>query len=347
MGYITIESLRNTTKELLIAWDVPEDQANIITDTIVYAHQREKHAHGITRMQIYRKKMDEGNMPPDTQVKLITDCPALAVMQCNNGFGQVAAYEGMKLCIKKARQLGIAAVFISDSNNFGVAGYFGEMAANEGLVGIVITASGPAVTPPGGEKSIFGTNPVCFAFPAPEGNIVLDMAISEAARGKIRLAEKNNEKIPYGWAVDKDGNPTDDPKKALEGNMLAIGGVKGFGLAMSFDILAGLLSGSAFGGDIKTLAASDGPSRHGHMLLAIDIKQIMPMDEYNTKIVELIENLKSCGKPGVIKFPGEQSLEKAKANQKMIYLSNKQIEEYNVMAEHYKIANRLIMNKED
>lgn len=335
MGYITIDSLRSTTEALLVTWGVPANQADIITDTIVYAHTHEKHTHGITRMSIYKKKMDEGNMAADTCLVTKVDVSALTVLQNNNGFGQVAAYEGMKLCIQKARKCGIAAALISDSNNFGVTGYFGELAAKEGMVGIVITSSGPAVAPPGGEKAIFGTNPVCCAFPAPDENIVLDMAISEAARGKIRLALKNGEKIPFGWAVDKDGNPTDDPASALEGNMLAIGGVKGFGLAMSIDILAGLLSGSAFGGDIKPLAASDGPSRHGHMLMAIDIDQIMSRGEYEKKIAQLIANVKACGQPGVIQMPGERSAKKAKNNQFAVLINDKQIADYNALAEQY------------
>ena len=335
MGYVTVESLRNTTEALLRTWSVPEEQAAIIADTVVYAHTHEKHTHGITRMSIYRKKMDEGNMAADTRLTTKIDAPALAVLQSNNGFGQVAAYEGMKRCMEKARNTGVAAVFISDSNNFGVTGYFGEIAAREGMVGIVITSSGPAVAPLGGVRSIFGTNPICCAFPAPEGNIVLDMAISEAARGKIRLAQKNGEKIPFGWAVDKDGNPTDDPTRALEGNMLAIGGVKGFGLAMSIDILAGLLSGSAFGGGTKPLAASDGPSRHGHMLMAINIGQMMEREEYDSKITQLIANVKACGQPGMIQMPGERSAKKAEKNRYAVSLNDKQITDYNALAEQY------------
>ncbi|MCD8150489.1 MAG: Ldh family oxidoreductase [Clostridiales bacterium] len=345
MAYITIDSLRKTTNELLETWGVPRCQAEIITDTIVYAHTHEKHTHGITRMPIYKKKIEEGNMSAETTLERKVDLPSLTVLRCNNGFGQVAACQGMKICIEKARSTGMAAVFISDSNNFGVAGYFGEMAAREGMVGIVITASGPAIAPMGGEKAIFGTNPVCFAFPASEENIILDMAITEAARGKIRLAEKNGEKIPTNWAVDKEGNPTDDPAKALEGTMLAIGGVKGFGLAMSFDILAGLMSGSAFGGNIKTLAASDGPSRHGHMLVAIDLRQMMSPEEYNRKISELISNVKLCGKPGAIMMPGERSAAKARKNRETVLLDDRQIRNYNQLAADCLISNQLVSVK--
>lgn len=341
MSYITIESLRKTTQELLEKWQVPVEQAKIVTDTIVYAHVHEKHTHGITRMPIYEKKMRLGMMPRDTKVEKISDTVSMTVFDCNNGFGQVSADIAMHNCIEKAKETGVGISFVRNSNNFGVAGYFGEMAADENMVGMVVTSSGPAVAPPGAKKAIFGTNPICYAFPSKSGNIVLDMAITEAARGKIRLAEKNGEKIPFGWAVDKDGNPTDDPTEALKGNMLAIGGIKGFGLAMSIDIMAGLLSGSAFGGEIKPLGAENEPSRHGHMMLAIDISKLMTLEEYDMKIEQLIAAVKECGEPGTIHIPGEQSGKMQLKNKDKVELKDKQIEDYNKLAEQFEVANRL------
>lgn len=341
MSYVSIKSLEQSVKAVLMKLEVPLEQADIITATIVYAHAHEKHTHGITRIPIYEKKIANNLLTADTSVTKVLETPVMTVLDCNNGFGQVAAYKAMKEAMDKAQINGIGAVFVRNSNNFGVAGFFGEIAANENMVGIVITSSGPAIVPEGGNKSIFGTNPICCAFPAPEGNVVLDMAISAAARGKIRLAKINGEKIPLGWAVDKDGNPTDNPDKALEGNMLAIGGVKGFGLAMSIDILAGLLSGSAFGGNIKPLGAEDGYSRHGHMMLVIDIKQLMSISEYEEKISDFIKNIKACGEPGKIYMPGERSRLKALKNREAVELKDKQIDDFNILVERLGVDNRL------
>lgn len=329
MAKITIKSLTDNTKALLLKWGVPSRQADIITDTIVYAHQHEKHTHGITRLPIYKKKIDQGWLTPNTSPVITTDFAAISALDCNNGFGQVVAEQAMTLAIEKASLYGIGAIFVSNSNNFGVAGYFGEIAANAGMVGMVLTASAPAIAPEGGHKSIFGTNPICVAYPSENGNYVLDMAISAAARGKIRLAEKNGEKIPFGWAVDKYGNPTDDPTAALAGNMLAIGGVKGFGLAMVADLLAGLLSGSSFGGNIKPLACETDYSHHGHLFVAINIEKLMPRDEYNLKINEFVNNIKACGEPGAISIPGERSHNKALANSECVELKQKQIDDFN------------------
>ncbi len=329
MAKISISELKEATHALLLAWGVPLMQADIITDTIVYAHQHEKHTHGITRLPIYKKKIDNGLMSANTEVKTVKDFAAISIVDCKNGFGQVVAVESMKKAIEKAKTYGIGAVFVRNSNNFGVAGYFGEIAANAGMYGMVMTASAPAIAPEGGQKSIFGTNPICCAFPTPNGNVVLDMAISAAARGKIRLAEKNGEKIPFGWAVDKNGHPTDSPTAALEGNMLAIGGVKGFGLSMVADMLCGLLSGSSFGGEIKPLACQEAPSRHGHLFIALNIGQLMSENEYQEKIVAFEKNIKACGKDGEIFLPGERSRIKAHNNKLYVELKQKQVDDFN------------------
>lgn len=341
MAKVSIKSLTENTKALLLKWGVPSIQAEITTDTIVYAHKHEKHTHGISRLPIYKKKIAQGWLTPNTSPRIITDFAAISVIDCNNGFGQVVAEQSMVLAVEKAAQYGIGAVFVANSNNFGVAGYFGEIAANAGMVGMVLTASAPAIAPEGGHKSIFGTNPICVAYPSEDGNYVLDMAISAAARGKIRLAEKNGEKIPFGWAVDKDGNPTNDPTAAIAGNMLAIGGVKGFGLAMVADLLAGLLSGSAFGGNIKPLACETDYSRHGHLFVAVNIEKLMSKDEYNLKIREFVNNVKSCGEPGAISIPGERSRNKALANSESVELKQKQIDDFNQLLSENEINESL------
>lgn len=329
MAYVKIDDLRVKTAVLLGKWKIPLSAARLIADTIIYAHQHEKHTHGITRLPIYKRKIDQGWMSSDTPPSVVIDFAALAVTDGHDGFGQVIADFSMRLAIEKAHKFGVGIVFARNSNNFGVAGYFGNIALEAGMVGCVITASAPAIAPEGGTKSIFGTNPYCFAFPSSEGGCILDMAVSAAARGKVRLAQKQGEKIPLGWAVDKNGMPTTDPAAALLGNMLGIGGVKGFGLAMVADIFGGLLSGSSFGGDIKPLACETAPSRHGHFFMAIDISKLMPKDVYEQKMSELIHNIKACGEPGRIWIPGERSRLKADANVESVGIADKLINDFN------------------
>lgn len=335
MSLIKTTYLLESSTRLLMSWGVPQQQAQLIADTIVYAHTHEKHTHGITRLPIYKQKIDNGLMSPNTKVDFVLEKGAISVLDCNDGFGQVVGVDAAMRAVEHAKQFGIGVVFVRNSNNFGVEGYFGDMIANAGMYGCVLTASAPAIAPEGGTRSIFGTNPICCAFPTPEGNVVLDMAVSAAARGKIRLAQKNGEKIPFGWAVDASGNPTDDPSKALLGNMIAIGGVKGFGLAMMVDFLAGMLSGSAFGGDIKPLATENAPSRHGHCFLAIDIKALMSEDEYEKKVRTFIHNVKACGEDGKISLPGERSRIKSEKNNDEVEIKDKQLEDYFALLKQY------------
>lgn len=326
---VSLVDIKKTSMEALSLLGVPEKQAEIITNTIIYAHMHEKHTHGISRMSIYEKKIRNGWMSANTRLETCISTPGITVLDAHDGFGQVAALEAMRLAVEKARQTGIAATFVRNSNNFGVAGYFGNYAAEQRMIGIVYTSSAPAIAPEGGVRPIFGTNPMCYAFPNEPANIILDMAVSAAARGKVRLAAQLGETIPFGWAVDAEGKPTNDPTEALKGNMLAIGGVKGFGLAMVCDLLAGMMSGSAFGGDIKPLGTEDGQSRHGHMTVAIDIEQLMPYDTYRKKMAEFVNKVKACGQSGAIQLPGENSFNKALKNHVSVEIADKQVEAYN------------------
>lgn len=334
MAFIQVLELRKMTAGILQKCDVPVEQADIIADTVVYAHIHGKETHGITRLPIYVRKIKEGLMKADTNPVIKMETPVVCVLDAQDGFGQIAAYEGMKRCIENAGKFGIGACGVCNSNNFGVAAYFAEMAVKRGMVGMVASASAPAIAPTGGKKPLFGTNPICIGFPVRKGKapIILDMAASEAARGKIRLAQKNEEKIPFGWALDEDGRPTNDPAEALAGTMVPIGGYKGYGIALAVDILCGLLTGSAFGGEIKPLNDPDAPSRQGHVMMAIDISKLMPYESYLGRVDVLAENIYACGEPGMIRVPGERSYFLSQHNCKDVEIREKQMRDFRQLA---------------
>jgi len=343
MTLVSLSDIKCVSEELLIYSGVSKKDAEIISDTIVYAHKRGKDTHGIIRVPIYLNKIKNKLMSPETKNKLIKENSIISVIDATHGFGQVAAFEGMKIAIEKAKKNGIGLVGIKNSNNFGTAGYFAEMAAKENMIGLVMGNSSPAIAPWGGEKPVFGTNPLAFAAPGGKNfpNIILDMATSVAARGKIRLAKKNNEKIPLGWAIDETGNPTDDPVKALMGSMLPIGEHKGYGLSLMIDILAGLLTGSAFGGDVKPLNTKEGFSKFGHLLIVLNTEFFMSKNDYNEKIAVLIQNVKNSGDPNKVFLPGENSYKKAKENNLFVKLTENQIKEINLLAEELNIKCKL------
>lgn len=320
---------------LLINAGVPERQAEVIVASIIYAHQVGKGTHGLGRVPLYLKKIDCGYMSAVTGEALVKDTPVVAVMDAAHGFGQVAATNAMQLCIEKARMYGIGVVGVRNSNNFGTAGFIAEQATKHDQIGIVFGNAGPAIAPTGGFKTLFGTNPLGIAFPNPAGEypISLDMATSAVARGKIRQAAKNGEKIPFGWALDGSGQPTDDPHAALKGSMVPMGAHKGYGLSLAIDILAGLLPGAAFGGDVKPLSDMSDYSKYGHLCLSINISHFMSLSEWSEKIDMLVGNIRMCGDPEKIKTPGQASFENKGKNKEFITLKSSVIREMEVTME--------------
>ena len=158
------------------------------------------------------------------------------------------------------------------------------------------------------------------------------MACSNAARGKVRLAAKNGEKIPHGWAVDENGNDTTDPNEALKGSMIAMGGYKGYGLAICVDLLAGMLTGSGFAGEVKNLNHPTEISRYGHFIIALNLQSFLSEYEYKTKLNYFIRKLRSCGEEGKVLYPGEKSFLQAKKNEMVIEIKDNMIIDLNELA---------------
>ena len=331
---ITIESLSAVTEETLSLVGVDEQSINIILDTILFANRRGNATHGVGRLPLYVKKIQAGHFNPKDEVEKVSDLGAIALFDAHNGFGQVAGNHAMKLAIEKAKKYGIAAVGVCNSNNFGMAGYFGNMAAKENCAAMIYANAAPAIAPTGGNKTIFGTNPLCHAFPGIDDlePIILDMATTVAARGKIRLAAKNGERIPLDWAIGPDGQPTDDPNEALKGALLPIGGYKGYGLSMFVDLLAGLLTGSSYAGNVKNLSKMDEDSGNGHLFILIDVQKFMTEDELRARLQNFRSAVKNCGEPGHIRMPGERGYISFDEHEKSVELSIKQIEEVNEIA---------------
>lgn len=337
---VKVEDIRKISEEILIKAGVPVEHAQIVADTIVYAHIRGKHTHGLGRMHIYLRKIKENLMTADTPIEVLNDTGAIYHIDAHHGFGQVAAYYAMEEAIKRAKDYGIGFAAVKDSNNFGTAGYFAKMASEKHMIGMVFGNSAPAIAPAGGDKALFGTNPLSMSMPleTEECPFIFDMATSVAARGKIRLAAKNGENIPEGWALDKNGNPTTNAEEALEGSMLPIGGYKGVGLSMMVDVLAGMLSGAAFAGDVKGLNHKTDLSRYGHAIIAIDIEKFMGWEEYLKRAEYFHTRVHECGG----ELPGEGSYKKSVENAEYVEIPDKQAIEISNIAEECQIELRLV-----
>lgn len=337
---VSVSSIRDISQAILRASGVPDSHAAVIADTIVYAHIRGKHTHGLGRVSIYLRKIRDGLMTADTPLEVLRDDGAVYHVDAHHGFGQVAAADAMEHAIEKARAFGIGFALVKDSNNFGTAGYFTKLAADNHMAGLVFANSAPAIAPTGGHKSLFGTNPLSMAFPTaqPDCPFIFDMATSVAARGKIRLAAKNGTPIPEGWALDAQGQPTTDAEAALEGSMVPIGGYKGVGLSMMIDVLAGMLSGAAFAGDVKGLNHKTELSRYGHAMIAIDITKFMDWETYLERVSYFTGRVHEYGG----ELPGEHSYQTAVKNTRQVDIPDKQAKEINEIAESLQLSLRLV-----
>lgn len=342
---VTIESVRNLVLETLSKSGVNIRDAETILSSILFANERGVATHGIGRLPLYIHKIASGHYNPRNEVEILLDKNAYALLDAHNCFGQVAANKATKMGIEKAKEFGISVVGVRNSNNFGTAGYFGDMAARKGCAAMVFANAAPAIAPTGGNKTIFGTNPLCFAFPGIDGYdpVLLDMATTVVARGKIRLAAKNGEKIPLDWAIGPDGEPTDDPVIALQGSLLPIGGYKGYGLSLFVDIFAGLLTGSHFAGDVKNLSNMGQDSGNGHLFVFIDVLKFMSEKELGERVAHFYSSVKSCGDDGKVFMPGEIEYRRMHDNPECIIISSKQFEDVNTVAEEIQAQSRLLV----
>lgn len=343
---VSIDSLNRVVIDVLTKVGVSKEDANIILDTILFANRRGVATHGVGRLPLYVHKIAAGHYNPKNEIEVLADNAAYALLDAHNGFGQVVAYKATKMAIEKAKKYGIAVVGVRNSNNFGTAGYFGDMAAREGCAAMVYANAAPAIAPTGGNKTIFGTNPLCYAYPGDENHnpILLDMATTIAARGKIRLAAKNGEKIPLDWAIGPDGQPTDDPNVALKGSLLPIGGYKGYGLSMFVDIFAGMLTGSHYAGGVKNLSKMDEDSGNGHLFVVIDLDKFMSADDKRERIAHFYDAVMDCGEKGKIFMPGEIEYNKLRQSKNSILISQKQFDEVNAVAQEVGSSQSLLCN---
>ncbi|ENN95857.1 malate dehydrogenase [Methanocaldococcus villosus KIN24-T80] len=300
------EKAKKLIIDVLKRYDVPKEDAEIVSDVLIEADLKGFSSHGIGRFPQYIKGLKLKNINPKPNIKIIKDKKATAVIDGDLGFGQVVAKKAMDLAIDKAKDYGISAVATVNSNHFGIAGYYAEMAMKNDMVGIVITNTEPAMAPYGGTEKILGTNPIAIAFRGNKYKFSLDMATASIARGKIFEALRKGEKIPFGCAVDKDGNITDDPKKALEGSILPFGGAKGYGLALAIEMLSAI-GGAEVGKGVKGTANPEERCTKGDLFVVINPDFFMGKEEFKKKVDKLMEEIKTSKpmKDHEILIPGE------------------------------------------
>ncbi len=293
---VAADRLRPFVARLFAAHGVPEADAGTVAEILVEADLRGVESHGTTRIAGYLSMMRLGLLNPRPKVELLRDTPSTAMLEGDRAFGMVVAKRAMQMAIDKARTVGIACVTARNVTHTGLVGFYPMMAARAGLIGLAMN-NGPTILPPfGGITPTYATNPFAAAFPAQEREpIVLDMATSVVAGGKLRLAAKKGKPIPPGWALDRHGVPTSDPDEAIfHGFMQWAGGYKGFGLATVVEVLGGILSGGLFGTDVPPMKTfGQEPLTTSAFYLAINPEHFMPLDEFRLRVDRLIGMVKA------------------------------------------------------
>lgn len=288
---------------------VREADAALVADSLVQADLWGHQSHGVMRTFWYATRMRSGATRIDAAPEVVLDAGALAVIDGRDGIGQVVADVAMRQAVERARSHGVGLVSVRASGHFGTAMYFTRRAAQAGCVGLLTTNASPAMAPWGGRGKLVGNNPWSLAAPAGRyPPMMLDIANTAVARGKLYLAQKRGEAIPLGWASDAEGRPTTDPAAGIAGDILPFGGHKGYAVSVMMDVLSGVLSGSGFGPEITGPYRPDGRSRVGHLALAVDIARIRPLAAFEADMERMIEGLRASPRAAgvdAIFYPGE------------------------------------------
>ena len=309
--------------------------AQVIAETLVTTDMFGVTSHGTKNLLNYILKMQAGGLNPHAEPTVEAQGLAWAIINGNRGMGMVSSVCAMKLAIAKAASAGIAYVGVKNSCHFGAAGYYANLAAKQGLIGLSMSNGDPVMTIPNSSGVAIGNNPFSFAAPLKNGkSVFLDIALSNVAALKVISAKEKGEKVPKEWLVDADGNPTDDPSDfPNDSHLCPMAAHKGYGFAVMVELLASVLTGSGMLGDVKSWNLDMAtPNNVGHAFIAIDIAQIMPMGLFEDRMERLaneLHNARKAKNANQIYLPGELDWEKYDAASK-----NGQLVLTEVMAEN-------------
>ncbi|HUP97309.1 MAG TPA: Ldh family oxidoreductase [Usitatibacter sp.] len=270
--------------------------------------------HGVLRLESYGERVDAGAIDPRAAPMVESVAPAVARLDGNGAIGPLAGMRALEGAMARARELGVGLALVRNGNHFGAIAPYCYLAAAEGFATIIGSNASTTVAPTGGREERLGNNPLGIGVPRPGADpVILDMAMSVVARGKIRAAAKRGESIPATWATDRAGRPTTDPAAALEGFLLPFGGYKGYGLALMVDLLAGVLSGGAYLTHVKSWMDASAPGNLGHFFLAIDTRRLGSGEWLAQRVGDfaaIVHGTPRADPAIAVRLPGEIEMEK-------------------------------------
>jgi L-2-hydroxycarboxylate dehydrogenase (NAD+) len=302
-----IERLREFSTRVFAHFGVPEPDAALAADVLATSDLRGIDSHGVARLHTYFDMLAFGRINPRPAMKVVRQTPSTATLDGDNGLGLVIGPKANEIAIEKALNVGSGWVSVSNTNHFGIAGYYPLQALRDDLIGWAMTNSSKLVAPLWGAERMLGTNPIAIAFPGlEEPPIVIDMATSATAYGKIEIAQRKGQPLAAGWAVDRSGEVTLDPRAMIDGGALSAlggdrdhGGHKGFCLSAMVDILSSVLSGANWGPFVPPFALrQEIPAQKvgkgiGHFFGALQIAGFIDPDEFKRQIDHWIRTFRA------------------------------------------------------
>ncbi len=350
---VSESTLRSFTQNIFLAMGCSEEHAALSADVLLQADLRGIDSHGVARLVGYVRLWEKKRINAKPNITIVHETATTATVDGDAGLGLVVAPFAMQLAIKKAEQYGSGWVSVRNSNHFGIAGYHALMAVEKAMIGFAMTNASPLVSPTFSNERLLGTNPMCYAFPAGKyPPVVVDMATSAAANGKLEIAQRLGKQVPEGWIQDASGNYTTDPHALKKGGALLPlgsdrehGSHKGFGLSATVDILSAVLSGANYGPWVPPFVAflepPDDPVGKGigHFVGAMRVDGFRPADEFKEHMDNWISRFKSASTidpSQKVIIPGEPELQaEAERRQKGIPLVDEVVKDLNGLAEKF------------
>lgn len=270
------DELNGLAIKALQSYGLTQEHAERTAEILVLADMFGLHTHGVSRVQSYGERLDIGGINSQADIKVERCSAAISKVEGDNAIGPLVGQIALGQAMSQARETGVGAVFARGSNHFGPVSPYSFIAAQQGFASFICSNASTTIAPWGGKEARLGNSPMGFGVPNPAGDpFLLDMALSVAARAKIRRALEAGTSIPNTWATDREGRPTSDPAEALKGFLLAIGGHKGYGLALAVDLFAGLLSDAAYLTHVQSWSENpEAPQNLGHFFLLIDTARL-------------------------------------------------------------------------
>lgn len=292
---VQVGELREIARSVFAIRGVAKDCTEVSVDVLVEADLRGHSSHGVLRLLKWAPGIEEGAIAKDNLIKVAGGRGSVILFNGNRTLGPVAAMSAMEACMQRAKCTGIAAACVTGASHIGMLGYYVEKVASYGAIGIVMCNTEPALAPPNCMNKMLGTNPIAIGLPSSSGeHIIVDMATSVHARGKVIEAQEAGLEIPLGWAQGADGELTTDPREALKGALLPFGGIKGYALCLAIDLICGGMSGSAVGSSVVGSNEMRTPSTRGDFFMVIDPDSTVGSQAFTEKADTLIAEMKAA-----------------------------------------------------